>query len=123
MKKSAASSQQQFKRNISIGLNSKGIFGQKLIPQPQNRKISLLNQFVPPSQFSNVEEAKFPNYLLKTPPTNITTLSNGMRVATEETNGNIATVAVYIQSGSRYENPQNNGVAHFLEHMSFKVNI
>jgi processing peptidase subunit beta len=29
-------------------------------------------------------------------------------------------VGVWIDTGSRYENEKNNGVAHFLEHMSFK---
>jgi len=29
-------------------------------------------------------------------------------------------VGVFIQAGSCDENPQNNGIAHFLEHMSFK---
>jgi hypothetical protein len=28
---------------------------------------------------------------------------------------------VFIDAGSRYENAQNNGTAHFLEHMAFKV--
>jgi processing peptidase subunit beta len=32
-----------------------------------------------------------------------------------------ATVGVWIDAGSRAENANNNGVAHFLEHMAFKV--
>ena len=31
-----------------------------------------------------------------------------------------ATVGVWIDAGSRYETASNNGVAHFLEHLSFK---
>uniref|UniRef100_A0A914ECH4 Mitochondrial processing peptidase n=1 Tax=Acrobeloides nanus TaxID=290746 RepID=A0A914ECH4_9BILA len=31
-----------------------------------------------------------------------------------------ATVGVWIDAGSRYENEKNNGTAHFLEHMAFK---
>merc|ERR1712012_892680 len=31
-----------------------------------------------------------------------------------------ATVGLWIDTGSRYENAANNGVAHFLEHMAFK---
>lgn len=53
--------------------------------------------------------------------TQISTLSNGMRVATESLGGETTTVGVWIDAGSRYEDPQTNGVAHFLEHMSFKV--
>ena len=34
--------------------------------------------------------------------------------------GETATVGVWIDAGSRYENDRNNGTAHFLEHMAFK---
>lgn len=53
-------------------------------------------------------------------PTQTTTLSNGVRVATQETPGQMATVGVWIDTGSVYETKANNGVAHFVEHMSFK---
>lgn len=43
-----------------------------------------------------------------------------MRVATERTYGETATVGVWVDTGSRYETPQNNGVAHYMEHLSFK---
>lgn len=32
-----------------------------------------------------------------------------------------ATVGIWIDAGSRYEDSRNNGTAHFLEHMAFKV--
>lgn len=54
------------------------------------------------------------------PPTEVSTTSNGVRVATETLQGQTATVQVWINAGSRYENEQNNGVAHFLEHLKFK---
>lgn len=54
------------------------------------------------------------------PTTQVTTLSNGLRVASEPGHGETATVGVWIDTGSRYETAANNGVAHFLEHMSFK---
>jgi processing peptidase subunit beta len=44
-----------------------------------------------------------------------------MKVATEESGGETATVGVWIDAGSAFENDKNNGVAHFLEHMAFKV--
>lgn len=54
--------------------------------------------------------------------TKVTTLSNGMRVASERLEGaQTATVGVWIDAGSRYEDQRTNGVAHFLEHMAFKV--
>lgn len=53
--------------------------------------------------------------------TKITTLSNGMRVATESLVGvETTTVGIWIDAGSRYEDEANNGTAHFLEHMAFK---
>jgi len=58
--------------------------------------------------------------LMKLPPTKVTTLSNGMRVATESTPGESVAVGVFIKSGSRYETDESNGSAHFLEHMFFK---
>lgn len=54
------------------------------------------------------------------PPTRVTTLENGLRVATETTSGETATVGVFLDSGSRFENAKNNGTAHFLEHLAFK---
>eukprot|EP01132_Coremiostelium_polycephalum_P005583 gene5583-6950_t len=61
-----------------------------------------------------------PDFLLKSPETKITTLANGIRVATEQTFGDTASIGVWVDSGSVYENQKNNGVAHFLEHMIFK---
>lgn len=63
----------------------------------------------------------FPDYVLRAPSTDITTLDSGLRVASETVIGSeTATVGVWIDAGSRYETAQNNGAAHFLEHMAFK---
>lgn len=59
--------------------------------------------------------------ILNVPATEITTLDNGLRVASEDSGAATATVGLWIDAGSRYETPSNNGVAHFLEHMAFKV--
>ncbi|KAJ8958413.1 hypothetical protein NQ318_002195 [Aromia moschata] len=58
--------------------------------------------------------------LLNVPPTKVTTLNSGIRVATEDWGSQTATVGIWIDAGSRYENSKNNGVAHFMEHMAFK---
>lgn len=48
-------------------------------------------------------------------------LENGIRVVTEEIPYvNSISMGVWIKSGSRYENPNNNGISHFIEHMMFK---
>lgn len=52
--------------------------------------------------------------------TRISTTSNGLRVASEDLGGETATVGIWIDAGSRYESVENNGTAHFLEHMVFK---
>lgn len=44
-----------------------------------------------------------------------------MRVASEDSGAATATVGLWIDAGSRYECEENNGVAHFMEHMAFKV--
>lgn len=53
--------------------------------------------------------------------TQVTTLPNGLRVASEANPyAETATVGIWINSGSRFENDANNGTAHFLEHILFK---
>jgi len=59
-------------------------------------------------------------FLLNVPPTDISVIDNGMKIATENSGASTATVGLWIDTGSRYETAANNGVAHFLEHMVFK---
>lgn len=48
-------------------------------------------------------------------------VSNGMKVLMIKTNTqNLISVGMFVKAGSRYETPENNGIAHFLEHMTFK---
>lgn len=49
------------------------------------------------------------------PTTRVTTLDNGIRVATEVGSGETATVGVHVNTGSRYETVENNGVASLLQ--------
>ncbi|GAB4827370.1 hypothetical protein Ancab_034257 [Ancistrocladus abbreviatus] len=59
--------------------------------------------------------------ILSAPATKVTTLPNGLRVATESNlAARTATVGVWIDAGSRFESEETNGTAHFLEHMIFK---
>ncbi len=51
----------------------------------------------------------------------ITTLPNGFRVVSEHMPGLMsASVGVWVFAGARNEEAQENGIAHFLEHMAFK---
>ncbi|WP_300031927.1 pitrilysin family protein [uncultured Roseobacter sp.] len=48
-------------------------------------------------------------------------LANGFRIVTEEMPGlESASVGVWVTAGARNETPEQNGIAHFLEHMAFK---
>jgi processing peptidase subunit beta len=62
----------------------------------------------------------FQESLRNVPETKVTTLKNGIKVATENTNLQTCTLGLWIDAGSRFETEENNGVAHFLEHMIFK---
>lgn len=53
-------------------------------------------------------------------PTKVTTLPNGLRVATESRPSGGAVVGVWIDAGTRFEDERVNGAAHFLEHLIFK---
>ncbi|XP_056293296.1 cytochrome b-c1 complex subunit 1, mitochondrial [Pseudoliparis swirei] len=54
------------------------------------------------------------------PETHLTTLDNGLRVASEDTGHATCTVGLWINVGSRYESEKNNGAGFFLEHLAFK---
>ncbi|KAG7561890.1 hypothetical protein FFLO_02707 [Filobasidium floriforme] len=55
------------------------------------------------------------------PVTHISTLSNGLTVATEShPHAQTATVGVWVDAGSRVDGQKASGSAHFLEHMAFK---
>ena len=48
-------------------------------------------------------------------------LENGFRIVTEHMPGlKSASIGVWVDAGGRHERPEQNGIAHFLEHMAFK---
>ena len=48
-------------------------------------------------------------------------LKNGFRIVTENMPGlKSASIGIWIKAGGRHESIEQNGVAHFLEHMAFK---
>ncbi|EKV05824.1 Mitochondrial processing peptidase alpha subunit, putative [Penicillium digitatum] len=50
----------------------------------------------------------------------ITTLPNGVRVATESLPGPFSGVGVYVDAGSRYEDESLRGVSHIMDRLAFK---
>ena len=51
----------------------------------------------------------------------VSTLTNGVRVATEALPGPFAGLGVFLDAGSRYENEELRGVSHIIDRMAFKV--
>jgi len=51
-------------------------------------------------------------------PTKVTTLENGLKVASSDLSAPVATVGLYVDTGSRYEVVP--GTAHVLQHLAFK---
>ncbi|KAL5999543.1 hypothetical protein ACLOJK_037828 [Asimina triloba] len=61
--------------------------------------------------------------ILHFPEIRVSTRPNGVRVVTQSSPTSAvqtASVGVWIDAGSRFETPETNGTAHFLEHMIFK---
>jgi len=56
---------------------------------------------------------------IKKHPVQISTLDNGLRVVSRSSQSPIATVGVFVDSGSRYEVPGINGISHFMEYLAF----
>lgn len=54
------------------------------------------------------------------PGTQVSILANGIRIATEYRPEPLASVALVVEAGSRYETAYNNGITHFIEHMAYK---
>ncbi len=53
--------------------------------------------------------------------TRLTTLPNGLRIVTEHMPGlKSASTGIWVLAGGRHERAEQNGIAHFLEHMAFK---
>ncbi|KAJ6356131.1 hypothetical protein OIU78_004274, partial [Salix suchowensis] len=52
--------------------------------------------------------------------TKITTLGNGLRIASETSPNPVASIGLYVDCGSIYESPATFGATHLLERMAFK---
>jgi processing peptidase subunit alpha len=70
-------------------------------------------------EFTNLPELQKPAVPRNTTP-QITTLDNGLRVVTADSASPLASMGVFIDSGSRHESPHTNGITNFLEHLAFK---
>ncbi|XP_042056809.1 mitochondrial-processing peptidase subunit alpha-like [Salvia splendens] len=55
--------------------------------------------------------------------TKITTLPNGLRIASETSANPAASIGLYVDAGSIYESPASYGATHLLERMAYKTTI
>jgi len=69
------------------------------------------------ANFGELPRGEIPEPLKFNRPFQITTLPNGIRVATEKSNSQAATVGVYVGSGSREDTLETTGSAHLLRQM------
>ena len=86
------------KNNVIRSMSSSA----SLLEEPSN-----LPQLKP---FSNLPKPEF----------KLNILDNGLRVASQETYSQAATIGLYVNAGSRFETESNQGVSHLMEHMAFK---
>ncbi|KAI4860924.1 peptidase M16 inactive domain-containing protein [Hypoxylon rubiginosum] len=72
-----------------------------------------------PLQIRTLASVKVPSPKEPTELDNITTLPNGVRVASEALPGSFSGVGVYIEGGSRFENTHLSGVSHIIDRLAF----
>ncbi|OTB05009.1 hypothetical protein M426DRAFT_146803 [Hypoxylon sp. CI-4A] len=72
-----------------------------------------------PLQTRNLASVKVPSPKEPTDLDHITTLPNGVRVASEALPGSFSGVGVYIEGGSRFENAHISGVSHIVDRLAF----
>ncbi|KAJ3203009.1 Mitochondrial-processing peptidase subunit alpha, partial [Dinochytrium kinnereticum] len=53
-------------------------------------------------------------------PTIVTTLPNGIKVASQDAPGHFVTVGVYVEAGTRFETDRTAGASHVLDRLAFK---
>lgn len=55
------------------------------------------------------------------PELRVSTLANGIRVASDPTPGHFVAAGVYVDAGSRYESSRTTGAGHMVDRLGFKV--
>jgi predicted Zn-dependent peptidase len=70
--------------------------------------------------YGELEFGQIPEPLKYSREFKLTTLDNGLRVATEYWPSQTSAVGIFTGSGSRDETIETSGTAHFLEHLMFK---
>ncbi|MCL7046487.1 hypothetical protein MKW94_000411 [Papaver nudicaule] len=105
----AASRLKPIKSRLGASRSIFNLFGDGTSAQP-TLDTPLTGVTIPPPLPDYVEPSK----------TKITTLSNGVRIASEATMSPAASIGLYVDCGSNNETPESCGVSHLLERMAFK---
>ncbi|XP_017025246.1 mitochondrial-processing peptidase subunit alpha [Drosophila kikkawai] len=94
-------------------------------PQKVNTPSKEIVTHLPPltDPLPNLPEAVYAAPLAESAITKVTTLPNGLRVASEPRYGQFCTVGLVIDSGPRYEVAYPSGVSHFLEKLAFNSTV
>ncbi|GLU09977.1 hypothetical protein SLE2022_268110 [Rubroshorea leprosula] len=106
----------RFASSTAVATKSSGLFswllgdGSKSIPPLD---FPLPDVALPPSLPDYVEPGKI----------KITTLPNGVKIASETSSSPAASIGLYVNCGSIYESPISFGTTHLLERMAFKSTV
>ncbi|DAZ97009.1 TPA: hypothetical protein N0F65_011924 [Lagenidium giganteum] len=113
---------QQFARCFSVADNrgaAPEVVDPSAILRPE-RPADAKPQFSLHNELPDLPQLK-PACQLEAPRTQVTTLPSGLRVISHDTYGQAATVGMFIDAGSRFEDETNAGSSHLLEHLAFKT--
>jgi processing peptidase subunit alpha len=75
---------------------------------------------IPTSKVTPSSNPHIPTATSTAPLLQVSTLSNGVRVATDGTPGHFVAAGIYVGAGSRYEWEGNSGASHMIDRLAFK---
>ncbi|XP_015429321.1 PREDICTED: mitochondrial-processing peptidase subunit alpha isoform X2 [Dufourea novaeangliae] len=104
----------------TVSFLSRRSFSSQKIFNPNITRKSIVTPFPPLTEpIPNLPKAVYATTKEEHQITKVTTLSNGLRVASENRFGQFCTVGVLLESGPRYEVAFPSGISHFLEKLAF----
>lgn len=71
-------------------------------------------------RFKTSHSGDYKACLSQLPPTEVSLVNNNVKIASQETGSETTTLGIWLDSGSRYENEQNNGAANLIERLAYK---
>lgn len=93
----------------------------KKVPQPPPTHSVPMETVFPGTPSNHALEVERTLHSQAGPITQITTLKNGLRVATEKNFGQASAFALFVECGGIYEDASTYCISHLIERMAFKV--